>query len=83
MLATIVTSLSNFMKLTPESDLEMIELQGSGDAAEEAAGGAGDDPTTVDDAGTPPNDGEGLMMVLKAFKMLQGDFNEKFKKMWA
>jgi hypothetical protein len=62
----------------------MIELQGSGDAAEEAAGGAGDDPTTaVDDAGTPIDDGEGLMKVLKAFKILQGNFNEKFKKMWA
>jgi hypothetical protein len=71
------------MKLTPESDLDMIDIQGSGDAAEEAAGGAEDDSTTVNDAETQIDDGEGLMKVLKAFMMLQENFNAKFKEMWA
>lgn len=34
-LATIVTSLSNFMKLSPDNDMGMAEIMGSGDAAEE------------------------------------------------
>jgi hypothetical protein len=34
-LATIVTSLSNFMKLGTESDLDFIDIRGGGDEAEE------------------------------------------------
>ncbi|ORX92235.1 DEAD/DEAH box helicase-like protein [Clohesyomyces aquaticus] len=34
-LATIVTSLSNFMKLTPESDLDFTDVRGEGDEEEE------------------------------------------------
>lgn len=84
----------------------MIDLQGSGDKAEEAAGSdtdsdaeseasgsSGDDsddvstlPTSVSDSTVPAwasDNGAGLRKILKAFKMLQVDYNEKFKKMWA
>jgi hypothetical protein len=108
-LATIVTSLSNFMKLTPDSDMDMIDLQGSGDKADEAADAgadsdsdaesehSGDSSVEFDDASTMPtsvggdssvpswasDNGAGMRKILKAFKMLQADYNEKFKKMWA
>jgi hypothetical protein len=99
------------MKLTPESDLDMIDVQGSGDAVEEEAGEAielqpGDQqhdtphaeneldgsgilpsPSTTSESSTMPSwasdDGTGLMNVLKAFKLLQQEFNVKFKAMWA
>lgn len=107
-LATIVTSLSNFMKLTPDSDMDMIDLQGSGDKVEEAAGSdtdsdaesehSGESSVEYDDASTLPtsvgdtessvpswasDNGAGMRKILKAFKMLQADYNAKFLKMWA
>jgi hypothetical protein len=94
------------MKLTPDSDMDMIDLQGSGDKAEEAAGSdtdsdaesedSGDSSVEFDDVSTRPtsvsgsavpswasDNGAGMRKILKAFKMLQLDYNEKFKKMWA
>lgn len=94
------------MKLTPDSDMDMIDLQGSGDKAEEAAGSdtdsdaesedSGDSSVDFDDVSTLPtsisgstvpswasDNGAGMRKILKAFKMLQADYNEKFKKMWA
>lgn len=94
------------MKLTPEADMDMIDLQGSGDKAEEAAGsdtdsdaeseksGSTEDefddvstlPTSISDSTVPSwasDNGAGMRKILKAFKMLQADYNEKFKKMWA
>ncbi|KAE9979379.1 hypothetical protein EG327_007041 [Venturia inaequalis] len=111
-LATIVTSLSNFMKLTPDSDMDMIDLQGSGDKVEEAAGSdtdsdaesehSGVSSVDYDDASTLPtsvggtsvadgegvpswasDNGAGMKKILKAFKMLQAEYNAKFMKMWA
>jgi ATP-dependent RNA helicase DDX60 len=130
-LATIVTSLTNFMKLNPYAgDDEFIEVQGLGDREEEqreesalerqeaqtlAAAAAQhqlqqaprrvldrDDeapavpeswdadersakkkPAADEDEWDPDVDGEGLLKVLRAFKMLQTEFNDKFKKMWA
>jgi ATP-dependent RNA helicase DDX60 len=130
-LATIVTSLSNFMKLNPYADDDMIDLQGSGDAMEEqqddiaiekqeaqkvvtevvakaekiAPARYADEEDTrvvpeswdVAEKKTKPSvddteetwdadddeTGEGLLKVLKAFKLLQATFTEKFKKMWA
>lgn len=35
-LATIITSLMNFMKLTPESDVDLLDVMGSGDVFEES-----------------------------------------------
>ncbi|KAF2467823.1 DEAD/DEAH box helicase [Lindgomyces ingoldianus] len=46
-LATIVTSLSNFMKLTPESDLDFTEVRGEGDEEEERQ----EDKFVPDDSG--------------------------------
>jgi hypothetical protein len=101
------------MKLTPDSDMDFIDLQGSGDKADEAAavGTEGSDndsdvdsvgaessvedefddgstlPTSVGGEGSVPSwasdNGAGMRKILKAFKMLQTEYNEKFKKMWA
>jgi ATP-dependent RNA helicase DDX60 len=97
-LATIVTSLKNFMLLKADDDL-MIDVQGSGDVAEELAGDNADangvvNGESADDAksdsesdfSTPSwgkDGGAGLLHVLKAFAMLQEEFNEKFKAIWA
>jgi superfamily II RNA helicase len=127
-LATIITSLTNFVKLSPNSDAEMIDVMGSGDTFEEQqddkaidkqeAQKAGINKESVKESGKPMEtsdevvgvpdswdtaappkaaasraqspaawaDGEGekgLLEVLKAFKILQEEFNGKFKKMWA
>lgn len=95
------------MKLTPDSDMDMIDLQGSGDKVEEAAGSdtdsdaesehSGESSVEYDDASTLPtsvgeessvpswasDNGAGMRKILKAFKMLQADYNAKFLKMWA
>ncbi|KAF2437131.1 P-loop containing nucleoside triphosphate hydrolase protein [Tothia fuscella] len=88
-LATIVTSLMNFMKLNPDSEGDMTEVQGGGDASEEAAGikkeqepGVADDGE-IDSAAWKLDDGEGLMKVLQAFKLLKEEFDLKFKVMWS
>ncbi|KAL4968332.1 putative DEAD/DEAH box helicase [Aspergillus stella-maris] len=153
-LATIVTSLENFMKLSPGTDCEMLEAMGAGDAYEDEidddAQGASEVPTessplspaknkqssvilperpvkakrkpvadswedemsdetpsdweaedtSPDSQGTSPRqtgstgsltqtsadavlDGKGLLQVLQTFKMLQTEFNAKFKAIWA
>lgn len=159
-LATIVTSLTNYLKLSPSSDIDMIDVLGDGDAHEEeldekaiekqpevssaplmttpivlAAKPDGsseqarngkkavmdsweDDLDDDDDdndelvrsmSNKPPKDkqkdieskftahqedneafdmsggekGEGILNVLKAFRLLQAEFNGKFKAMWA
>ncbi|KAF4635733.1 hypothetical protein G7Y89_g2365 [Cudoniella acicularis] len=106
-LATIVTSLTNFMKLSPKSDVDMIDIMGSGDANEEQQddkainmqdaqnSGCGDekeqegsklleaeDDDDFSDYVDSKDDSE-FINVLKAFKIVQEEFNEKFKKMWA
>ncbi|EED11862.1 DEAD/DEAH box helicase, putative [Talaromyces stipitatus ATCC 10500] len=148
-LATIVTTLENFMKLSPRIDVDMLETLGSGDRLEEemdenALGSVENQLTSMNlppskekqpvkpvairlaktkanvlenwdddliddeednrvsqtgDSGftqyhgsadpflTPDTDvvlsSQGLLQVLQAFKMLQVEFNEKFKAMWA
>lgn len=98
-LATIVASLENFLKLAP-SDGDGLDIRGSGDAAEETAGekdqgdsGCGIAENSIDEGSEPElemaaaaislNDGQGLLRVLNTFKLLQMEFNEKFKAMWA
>jgi hypothetical protein len=81
----------NFMNLNPDSDGDMTEVQGSGDAVEEAAGVKKEqEPGVTDegdsDASAPAwklDDGEGLMKVLQAFKLLKEEFDLKFKVMWS
>lgn len=137
-LATIVTSLTNFMNLGTESDLDFIDVRGGGDDDEEdledRLQGVADDqqgPQTGsqgargpaqqqnlpvqlakkkkkvvdswdDEAESESSEGEnwddedseeeaevawdektGLLNVLKAFKLLKGDFDTKFRAMWA
>ncbi|KAL4949190.1 hypothetical protein BDW69DRAFT_174923 [Aspergillus filifer] len=153
-LATIVTSLENFMKLSPGTDCEILEAMGAGDAYEDEvdddALGVSEDPTessalqpakkkqfsvtlpespakgkkkpvadswedemsdetpsdweaedtSPDSQGTSPRqagstrsstqtsadavlDDKGLLQVLQTFKMLQTEFNAKFKAIWA
>ncbi|KKZ63284.1 hypothetical protein EMCG_00267 [[Emmonsia] crescens] len=148
-LATIVTSFENFLKLTPGTDADAMEVMGSGDMHEgELDVGAMQDgfdgmelgsagtlnhqmtqtttasasapaPTTttrrkkvadnwededVGESGGDDNDGAskagefgedgdpadpwdgkdpGIFNVLKGFKLLQTEFNMKFKEMWA
>jgi superfamily II RNA helicase len=142
-LATIVTSLSNFMNLTNESDLSLTDVRGEGDEEEERqedkflpddsgyetastasmAAGRFDEnkrnlPVQVkkkkkvadswdDDADEEDfqaeiaaekaqkrkaaegrdkpawEEGEGLLNVLTAFKMLREEFDTKFRAMWA
>lgn len=81
----------NFMKLNPDSDGDMTEVQGSGDAVEEAAGVKKEqEPGVVDDTESDVpspawklDEGEGLMKVLQAFKLLKEEFDLKFKVMWS
>jgi hypothetical protein len=81
----------NFMKLNPDSDGDMTDVQGSGDAVEEAAGVKVEtEPGVVaengDSEGTLSlglDDGVGLMKVLQAFKLLKEEFDGKFKVMWS
>ncbi|KAF1994834.1 DEAD/DEAH box helicase [Amniculicola lignicola CBS 123094] len=143
-LATIVTSLSNFMNLTAEGDLSLVDVRGEGDeheesvddkflppgdpatvAAEVAARGPGpamaetvkqdlpvrqkkkkvldswDEGSDAEDseeeveteaakleemqASEMPawEEGQGLLNVLKSFKMLKEEFDTKFRAMWS
>ncbi|KAF1981705.1 P-loop containing nucleoside triphosphate hydrolase protein [Aulographum hederae CBS 113979] len=101
-LATIVTSLANFLKLVPGAggEVDMIEVMGSGDKYEDkrdevlvvGQGGekAGEEVVEEEEDGEglgrpswDSDDGQGLLMVLKAFQVLRRDFDEKFKGMWA
>ncbi|OJZ84331.1 hypothetical protein ASPFODRAFT_82687 [Aspergillus luchuensis CBS 106.47] len=149
-LATIVTDFENYLKLSPNIDLDLLEVAGSGDVHEidldDSAYGANDPQpgTTAKSAKLPqvrmqattkppltsasanpkkakvadswedelnddeesenkvpereenakatnnptsstlPSDTEqGFLQVLRAFRMLQAEFNEKFKAMWA
>jgi hypothetical protein len=90
-LATIVTSLMNFMNLNPDSDGDMTDVQGSGDAVEEAAGVKVEtQPGVVEEDGPESSapaweldEGQGLMKVLQAFKLLKEEFDGKFKVMWS
>ena len=97
-LATITTSLSSFLGLATESDLDFIDVRGGGDDEEENR----EDKMLPSDTATeeveeswdaedddekkePPawEEGEGLLNVLKAFKALKEDFDTKFRAMWA
>ncbi|KAL3478688.1 hypothetical protein BJX99DRAFT_269117 [Aspergillus californicus] len=146
-LATIITSLENFMKLSPGVDPDMLETMGGGDLLEEeledkviraadaplklpipaargqpsapinrsvkvkktlvaenwddSSSGDGEDdeehrtseaggdkesqsPKTMTSSDTDADlKDQGLLQVLKAFKMLQEEFNIKFKAIWA
>lgn len=154
-LATIVTSLENFMKLSPGIDTDMLEAMGSGDAMDDegddrileetessskvpkASASKGKQPTapaaiptrtkkarvadswedelsdSEDEDDKSDNlkenrapgskgpqsqqssgdssqnatdavlEGKGLLQVLHAFKLLQGEFDEKFRAIWA
>ncbi|PWY75483.1 DEAD/DEAH box helicase [Aspergillus heteromorphus CBS 117.55] len=141
-LATIVTSFENFLKLSPGTDLDMIDATGSGDAHEidlddkiidatpdrstgiagrpsapaQAKAQAALAPTPApvkkkkakvadswdDDMSDSSSEEEeevkpaklettpvdklgdkGFLQVLKAFKLLQEEFNGKFRAMWA
>lgn len=82
----------NFMKLNPDSDGDMTDVQGSGDAVEEAAGVKKEqEPGVVADESDSEesspawelDDGAGLLKVLQAFKMLKDEFDAKFKVMWS
>jgi hypothetical protein len=101
-LATIITTLTNFIKPASVSEVDATDLKGSGDLHEESE----DDKMTIesdDIAGqkgnhSPPanvwddeddeirewNDVDiRLPKVLQAFLCLKGDFDGKFKQMWA
>lgn len=96
-LATINTSLTNFMKFSAGSDTDMIDVMGGGDAFEEeqldksirerkTEENDGEGPETPSEASPPAwetDGGKGLLHVLKAFRALADEFNEKFKSMWA
>lgn len=92
-LATIITSLTNFVKPGQNGDLDLIDIQGSGDSYEKAQADAGqedseDSENSAEDDGiaAPAWEGQGgqsLLKVLKAFHMLKCEFDTKFKAMWA
>ena len=84
----------NFMNLNPDSDGDMTDVQGSGDAVEEAAGvkkeqepgvaaTADDSDSEISSPSWELDDGAGLMKVLQAFKLLKEEFDLKFKVMWS
>ena len=102
-LATILTGLTNFIRPAQNNgegdfDMDMIDIQGSGDAYESAragvgledgdeAGNNGDSGGEDDDGAVAPaweyQGGQSLLKVLKAFQMLKAEFDGKFKVMWA
>ncbi|KAF7507459.1 hypothetical protein GJ744_010390 [Endocarpon pusillum] len=92
-LATIITSLTNFVKPGQNGDMDMIDIQGSGDSYEKAQADAGredseESENSAEDDGSaaPAWEGRGvhsLLKVLKAFHMLKCEFDTKFKAMWA
>ena len=83
-LATIITSMKNFMGMKEDDALDFDEVRGSGDAAEELAG---EKDAVEEKTGPAPawthDDGKGMARVLTAFKMLKKEFDEKFRAMWA
>jgi ATP-dependent RNA helicase DDX60 len=95
-LATVITSLTNFMKPSSASEVDMMDVMGSGDAHEEVEdekslaktatqndegdGGDEDDSSTCE-AGVDHEGG--LPKVLKMFQALRDSFDEKFKLIWA
>lgn len=70
------------MNLNTDGDTDMAEVQGSGDAHEENDGVADDDEAAAQPS-SDVHDGEGLMKVLRAFKLLKKEFDEKFKVIWS
>jgi hypothetical protein len=91
-LATVSATIENFTKASPSGDADMIDVMGGGDAFEEQRGD--EEPDQEIGAATPTLDGEpvpafnaeggeGLLLVLKAFKLLASEFNTKFKATWS
>jgi hypothetical protein len=101
-LATIITTLTNFIKPTSASEADATDLKGSGDLHEDSE----DDKMTIESDGIagqkgnyPPSssvwnneDDEieewscgdmRLPKVRRAFLCLKGDFDGKFKQIWA
>lgn len=70
------------MNLNADGDIDMAEVQGSGDAHEETAG-VSDDEEVENQSTTDIHEGEGLMKVLKAFGLLKTEFDGKFKVIWS
>lgn len=93
-LATIITSLTNFIRPGQNGGMEMIDVQGSGDSYESAQAELGledseksDNSEEDDGVSAQPawenQDGQSLLKVLQAFQMLKTEFDAKFKVMWA
>ena len=92
-LATIITSLTNFIRPGQNEHMDMIDVQGSGDSYENAQAEVSredsdeSDNSAEDDETAAPawegQDGQSLLKVLQAFQMLKREFDTKFKAMWA
>ena len=92
-LATIITSLTNFIRPGQHESMDMIDIQGSGDSYENAQTEIGREDDDGSDNGAEDGEiaapawiGQGdqsLLKVLQAFEMLKHDFDSKFKAMWA
>jgi hypothetical protein len=93
-LATIITSITNFISASPGTDVNMADVMGSAEMMEnqhdDAFDQSGDETVPgveeSSSADTRPaweQDGGGLVKVLKAFQLLSDDFNAKFHAMWA
>ena len=90
LMATVIASMKNFMRMKMDDEMDLEEVRGSGDAAEEMAGDKEDGDGVEGQKGEMmpawaggEGDGKGMMKVLAAFEMLRKEFDEKFKVMWA
>lgn len=93
-LATIITSLTNFIRPGQHGFMDMIDIQGGGDSYESAQAEIGredndgsDNTSAEDDGTTAPawagQGGQSLPKVLQVFQTLKTEFDAKFKAMWA
>lgn len=85
-LATIVTSMQGFLNQDAElDDATMADIQDVGDFVEEGTGDEEDEDIEYSDAtmNTPSRDRSAFMNVHKALRLLQLQFDEKFRKVWA
>ena len=90
LMATVIASMKNFMRMKMDDEMDLEEVRGSGDAAEEMAGDKEDGDGVEGQKGEMmpawaggEGGGKGMMKVLAAFEMLRKEFDEKFKVMWA
>jgi superfamily II RNA helicase len=83
-LATIVASLESFLNPDSEQDdSAMADVQDAGDTLNESESSSNESDEEYDSEDSFEGDSARLGKLYKALKLLQTEFDEKFKKVWA